>query len=450
MRQHTPWARLSAAMIVAGSLLVPTPATAAPHGHTAVNRAPLERQVLARNDGWASLGTGTTGGSAATAQHVYDVRTRAELLAAFAEAGTQPKIIRVHGDLEANVDPTNRPLTCTDYAAGTGFSLAQYLKDFDPATYGRDTEPAGPQEDARQRAAARQAAVIRWDIPSNTTIVGANPRSSITGAALRINGATNVIVRNLTLRDAADCFPSWDPTDGDEGNWNSEYDLLQVINGATHVWVDHSTFTDAPNTDETQPSYFGRPFQVHDGAVDVTNGSDLVTMSHNRFADHDKLLLIGSTDSPTRGDPGKLRVTIHHNLFVDVGQRAPRVRYGHVDLYNNHFVIRQHSTIEYVYSLGVGVESHLYAEANAFSVSRGIPTASIIHAYGGTTVATLRNTVNGHRVDLLAAYNNHVPAEEQLTPDTSWTPTLRRQVTAARAVPAQVDRSAGPNLRTGR
>lgn len=435
-----------------GTALVAGPAAAAPqpltrpHGHHA--KIPLERQVLGANDGWASLGPGTTGGSAATRQHVYDVHDRAELLAAFSAAGDQPKIVRVHGTIEANVSADGRPLSCADYAAGTGFSLEQYLEDFDPASYGRDAEPAGPQEDARQAAATRQAAVIRMDIPSNTTIVGATPRSSITGAALRVNGATNVIVRNLTLRDAADCFPAWDPTDGDEGNWNSEYDLLQVINGATHVWVDHGAFTDAPNLDTHQPSYFGRPYQVHDGAVDVTNGSDLVTLSYNRFTDHDKLLLIGSTDSPTRGDPGHLRVTIHHNLFENVGQRAPRVRYGQVDLYNNHFVIRADSSIPYEYSLGVGIESHLYAEANAFTLSRGVAASSIIRPFKGTAVTTVRNAVNGRFVDLLAAYNATAAADAQLVRDTSWTPTLRTRVTAPQAVPHQVDRQAGPRYRT--
>ncbi len=446
-RTRAAW---TAALAVTGSLLLSIPALAAPTPRHDVAPVPLERQVLPSRDGWASLGPGTTGGSTAGREHVYDVRTRAQLLAAFAEAGSQPKITRVHGDLRANVDANNRQLTCADYAAGTGYSLQQYLEDFDPATYGRDAEPAGPQEDARQAAAARQATVIRMDIPSNTTIVGADRRSTITGAALRVNGASNVIVRNLTLRDAADCFPAWDPTDGDEGNWNSEYDLLQIINGAAHVWVNHAAFTDAPNLDSTQPSYFGRPYQVHDGAVDVTNGSDLVTISDNRFTDHDKLLLIGSTDSPTRGDPGKLRVTIHHNLFADVGQRTPRVRYGQVDLYNNHYRMRQQSSVPFVYSLGVGVSSHLYAEANAFSLARGIPVASLIQVYGGTELVTVRNTVNGRRVNLLAAYNRSVPAEEELRRDTSWRPTLRRHVDPPRAVPRLVDRWAGPLFRTGR
>jgi pectate lyase len=215
------------------------------------------------------------------------------------------------------------------------------------------------------------------------------------------------------------------------------------------VWIDHSEFTDAPNFDSEQPVYFGSKYQVHDGAVDVTNGSDLVTLSFNRFADHDKLLLIGSTDSPTRGDPGKLRVTIHHNLFENVGQRAPRVRYGQVDVYNNHFKTTADSRIPYGYTLGVGVESHVYAEANAFTLPEGISAADTIGGFKGTAIATVANTVNGKVMDLLSEYNASVPAAEQLTADASWAPTLRNQVHPAQAVPALLEGTTGPIFSTG-
>ncbi|MDQ0925846.1 pectate lyase [Pseudarthrobacter sp. W1I19] len=453
MRKKMPKAPVSVAAAIAISLLAspaqsfasPAP-PADPTAQTA--RQPLERQVLAANDGWASLEAGTTGGSAAMEERIYDVSSRTELLVALA-SGAEPKIIRVHGDIAANTTPDGLPISCEDYAAGTGFSLSQYLYDFDPARYGTAKAPAGPQESARRLAATRQAATIRWDIPSNTTIVGAGPDSSITGAALRINAARNVIFRNLTVRDAADCFPSWDPTDGATGNWNSEYDLLQIINGSQHVWVDHSHFTDAPNLDTAQPSYFGRPYQVHDGAVDVTNGSDLVTMSYNRFSDHDKLLLIGSTDSTSRGDAGKLRVTIHHNVFENVGQRAPRVRFGQVDVYNNHFITSSTSAVPYGYTLGAGVESHLHAEANAFTLPAGIPLGSLIGYFKGKVITTSGNTVNGKIVDLRAAYNAAAPVEKQLEADDTWAPVLRTQVNAAQAVPALLANATGPVFTAG-
>ncbi len=453
MRKKMPYAPVSVAAAIAVSLLAapahssasPSP-QADPTAQTA--RQPLERQVLPQNDGWAASGPGTTGGSTAREDRIYDVANKGQLLAALA-TGTEPKIIRVHGDIGANASADGAPISCEDYASGTGYSLAQYLHDFDPVRYGTAKKPEGTQENARRRAASKQAAAIRWDIPSNTTIVGAGPDSSITGAALRINGAENVIFRNLTVRDAADCFPSWDPTDGATGNWNSEYDLLQIINGSKHVWVDHSHFTDAPNLDSAQPGYFGRPYQVHDGAVDVTNGSDLVTMSYNRFSEHDKLLLIGSTDSTNRGDTGKLRVTIHHNVFENVGQRAPRVRFGQVDVYNNHFKMTPGSDIPYGYTLGAGVESHLHAEANAFTLPAGIPVQSLISYFKGKVITTSGNAVNGKIVDLRAAYNEAAPADRQLSADDTWTPVLRTHVNAAQAVPALLADAVGPAFTAG-
>ena len=70
----------------------------------------------------------------------------------------------------------------------------------------------------------------------------------------------NVIVRNITFNNAFDCFPQWDPTDGSAGNWNSEFDNFS-IRGATHVWVDHNTFTDGDYPDSLLPTYYTREYQ---------------------------------------------------------------------------------------------------------------------------------------------------------------------------------------------
>jgi len=72
---------------------------------------------------------------------------------------------------------------------------------------------------------------------------------------LQIQSVDNVIVRNLSFAATQDCFPQW--TDGrDSGNWNSQYDAV-TLRGATHVWADHNTFTDAPGLDTSDPTYYG-------------------------------------------------------------------------------------------------------------------------------------------------------------------------------------------------
>jgi pectate lyase len=407
-------------------------------------RIELGRQVLPAGDGWASYGDGTTGGAAADRAHVYTVRNRAELVAALGDAtNVAPKIIKVRGTIDANVDASGVPLSCDDYAAGTGYSLPAFLAAYDPATWGR-VAPSGPLEDARRLAAANQSARVAIRVPSNTTIVGEGRNPTIDGASLRLNGekagrASNIIIRNLTLRNTVDCFPAWDPTDGELGNWNAAHDTIQVINGAEHIWIDHNTFTDLPNFDRDAPVLFGRLYQRHDGASDITNASDFVTVSWNRYTDHDKTMLIGSTNAATHDDGNHLRVTVHHNEFRDVGQRVPRLRWGKNDVYNNYYVVNRPE--EYSYSLGVGVFSHIYAEKNYFRISPDLPAAELITEFDGTQLYAAGNVVNGRPVDLLATYN--AANDPDLVLDDTWKPELRTRVDSVWAVPAIVRARAG-------
>lgn len=420
--------RLLAMTSALGVVALGVPAHATARGHS----PDIGHQTLATGDGWGSFSTGTTGGSAAAADQVHVVRTRDELAAAV--AGDTPKIVYVAGTIDANADAAGNPLSCDDYATD-GYSLDAFLAAFDPATWGK-VDPAGPQEDARLASAARQKERVEIPVGSNTTIVG-QKGARIKGGNLILRNVDNVIVRGIDFQNSHDCFPLWDPNDGEFGEWNSEYDAISLL-GATHVWVDHNTLSDGDMPDSAQPRYFGRLFQVHDGLLDITNASDLVTASWNRFTQHDKVMLIGSSDS-SKVDPGKLRVTLHHNEFSDLGQRTPRVRFGQVDVYDNHYV--ETSGADYIYSLGVGVQSAIVAENNAFTVPAGLDPATIVHYWKGTAIHTAGNEVNGAPVDLLAAYNAEF--DPDLSSDAGWTPTLRTAVQPARAVPHLVTAQAG-------
>ncbi|RDG37020.1 pectate lyase [Streptomyces corynorhini] len=397
-----------------------------------------ERAALPANDGWAAESGGTTGGRDATADHVYTVTTWAEFGAALGAAGNSPSVIRVKGTLDALSDGAGNALTCEDYEA-KGYSFAQYLADYDPAVWGYDEEVSGEQEDLRAASAKLQGAQVKVNVPANTTIVGVGKDARVLGGSLQVKDVDNVIIRNLTFEDAFDCFPQWDPTDGAYGEWNSEYDNL-VLYGSTHVWVDHNTFTDGRHPDSEQPSYFGRLYQQHDGLLDIVRGADLVTVSWNVIKDHDKTILIGNSDSLAAVDRGKLRVTLHHNQFKNVKERAPRVRFGKVDTYNNHYVVERAEN--YGYSFGIGIESRLVAEKNAFTVPRGMPLGPVLKLWKDSPVTVAGNQVNGKYVDLLAVHNAEIP-EETLRPDAGWTPVLRASVDHPRAVPGLVDGGAG-------
>ncbi|MFI7540555.1 polysaccharide lyase family 1 protein [Actinoplanes sp. NPDC049599] len=414
----------------------PTSAPAAAGPSAAALR--LARQPLPANDGWAAAGTGTTGGSAADAAHVFVARNRAELVAALSGEAA-PRIVFVDGRFSMGVDADNQPLSCADYA-DPAYDLDAFLQAYDPAVWGRAAKPTGPLEEARVRSAKRQGDQIKINVPSDTTIVGINGARIAHGSMILAN-VHNVIVRNIEFTDAADCFPAWDPTDGAAGNWNSLYDLVSLT-GATNVWLDHNTFSDGNNHDADQPLRLGRPYQVHDGASDIIRGSDLVTVSYNNYYDHDKTMLIGSTDTPGV-DVGKLRVTVHHNRFNNVIQRAPRVRFGQVDVYDNFYTATDES---YGYSLGVGFESSIYAENNYFLRSADLGDGDLIKYWKGTRITATGTLVQvGSRapypVDLVAAYN--AAYDPDFSPDAGWVPTLRTRVDPAVLVPVIVKAAAG-------
>lgn len=393
----------------------------------------LGRETLAVGDGWGSEGTGTTGGSAADSSHVYTVTTWAEFVA-LKTGGNAPKIIKVKGMIDAVSEG------CEAFVAG-GYDLQQYLKDYDPAVWGNDEVASGPQEDARVASAVNQDSEIKANIPSNTTIVGVGKNSGILGGSLQIKGVSNVIMRNLTIEAPLDCFPKWDPTDDNRtGNWNSEYDAV-VVYGTDHVWIDHNTFTDGRYPDSERPVYFGKVFQQHDGLTDIVRGANHVTVSWNRFQDHDKNMLIGNSDSTATTDAGKLKVTMHHNRFDGILQRSPRVRFGQVDVYNNHYVVTENQKSDY-YIFGVGISSQLYASDNAISLPAGAAVGKVLKKWNEAPLTAENNYVNGRRTDLIAVHNAEIP-EETLQSGAGWKPTLRTKVDSPRAVPGIVNSRAG-------
>jgi pectate lyase len=138
-------------------------------------------------------------------------------------------------------------------------------------------------------------------VAANKTIIGVGSNAAITGGGLNVASVSNVIIRNINFRDWAD--------DG----VNVQY--------STRVWIDHNTFSNG-----------------YDGALDIKRASDYVTVSWNRFFDHDKTMLLGHSDDNASEDRGHLRVSYHHNYFDGTNQRHPRVRFGNpVHVYNNYY-----------------------------------------------------------------------------------------------------------------
>jgi pectate lyase len=140
-------------------------------------------------------------------------------------------------------------------------------------------------------------------VKPNKTILGQGADAALVGGGLHLRNSSQVIVRNLSLRDSPD-------------------DAIN-IEGSHHVWIDHCDLS-----------------RCRDGLLDVKAASDFVTVSWNRFHDHEKTCLLGHSDNPAvlAKDKGHLRVTYHHNFFDGSKTRHPRVRIAEtVHVFNNYY-----------------------------------------------------------------------------------------------------------------
>lgn len=420
-----------------------TDSIAAPK-ETANAKRDIGRDPLPPNNGWAAFGPGTTGGSDAPDDHVYVVTNKQELIAALGTAADPtPRIIYVSGTVDLNVDSSNVPCTAQCYAV-EGYNFEEYLATYDPDVWGTTQVPSGPLEDARKASEDNQKNATILNIRSNTTLVGFSG-ARIQGGGFVLNGVQNVIIRNIDFEAPVDYFPQWDPTDGSAGNWNSQFDALGISNSTQHVWIDHNTLSDGRFPDSASPDYYGRKYQQHDGLLDITNSSNYVTASFNIFKDHDKVSIIGSSDSRVQ-DRGTLKTTIHHNWYRNLKQRLPRVRYGQVDVYNNYYDLR--TTLEYSndYAWGVGTESGIYAQYNYFDLNDFNQAARIIRKFNGTDIFTDSEMVNGLFMGILAAYNNANPTNT-LGANVGWVPQLRVLVqTSPDQAKALVEANAGAGV----
>jgi pectate lyase len=330
-------------------------------------------------DGWAGIeGADLVGPVDASAQ--FDVRTRADLDAAL-RAGDRPKRLRIHGRIDLAEGRGMKDF------ADAAFDFEAYRREYSPQAWGRRAL-AGPLEEARKRSAARQAAAVSVRVPPRTEIVGATPNAGFADGMLLVERTEGVVLANLRFHGVRDHFPAWDPLDGAEGEWNSNYDALSLVH-ARRVWVDHCDFESAHPPRER---VFGRIFETNDGLLDITRASDLVTVSWCRFARHDKTMLIGGSDRH-EDDEGFLRVTLHHNLWEDCAERTPRVRFGRVHVVNNLFVAPD--AARFGYSIGLGKRCRIVSEENAWELAPGIDDARLLRAFGGMQFSDRGSIRNG-------------------------------------------------------
>jgi pectate lyase len=399
--------------------------------------ADWSRETLGSGDGWASAHGSTQGGADAALEHVYTVRNRAELVAALVP-GVHPRVVRVMGRIDLSTDDSGRALGFADYR-DAAYDAQAFLAAFDPATWGK-IPPSGPQEEVRLRSARRQAEQIVVRVPSRTTLVGIGRDASIVNGNLLVERVDNVIIRNIHFSDAYDYFPAWDPKDNASGEWNSAYDAI-TLRSATHVWIDHCTFDDGARPDDQEPNLFGRRVQHHDGLLDIIRQSNWVTVSWNHFRNHDKTILIGNGDGVTQ-DAEALKVTLHHNWFERTKERTPRVRFGKVHVYNNLFEVAQDGAYPYGYSLGIGHQSAIVSERNAWVTPATVRPGQLVRVFKGSRFSDSGSIHNGSALDLADVLRTAHPGGDWAG-GAGWTPGLFLAQDSAAEVPTRVRAGAG-------
>jgi pectate lyase len=114
------------------------------------------------------------------------------------------------------------------------------------------------------------------------------------------------------------------------------------IFGGSHVWVDHCSLSNC-----------------NDGLIDAIHGSTAITISNNYMTHHDKVMLLGHSDTYTQDK--NMQVTIAFNHFGEgLVQRMPRCRHGYFHVVNNDYTHWE------MYAIGGSANPTINSQGNRF------------------------------------------------------------------------------------
>ena len=251
------------------------------------------------------------------------------------------------------------------------------------------------------------------DVESDKTIVGDNPKmgDGLVGTGLIVKDKHNVIFRNLTITKAIQ------PADA------------ITVQHSTNVWIDHCDLSSVETDKDT-----------YDGLIDITHASDNVTVSWNRFHDHYKTTLVGHSENNAAEDTGHLTVTYHHNLFVHTQEGTPRARFGHIHVFNNHFVNVN------IVGVASATSATTVVEGNVFDQVK-IPIAThfedavdgVVSGGGPISGGVGSDPKNNNLFNPIDSVNANVLT----TPFTTWMPPYAYDLSSETDVPIVVETCAG-------
>ncbi|MCL2442128.1 MAG: Ig-like domain-containing protein [Treponema sp.] len=273
---------------------------------------------------------------------------------------------------------------------------------------------------------------ISFNIGSNTTIIGINNARLMFGGLVIRNGKNNIIIRNITFWDAHGSTDNDTNRPGYEDS-KASATALQIENnpGGHSIWVDHCKFTDGTCSD------LSRNYN-HDGAFDIKHGR-YITVSWTEFTNHDKVMLVGSSDGAAYLNPTDRQITLHHNYFHGVTQRMPRTRGTQMHIYNCYYKNIGNDDNGGSY-MGPGVNAQFIVENNYFEpkVKSGSKTIEWMDSIANRAIVYY----NGNNIA-----NNNTSWWGRVSPSVKpWIPGYIYSLKNNSELPTLIPERAGPTL----
>lgn len=307
--------------------------------------------------GFASVDAKENFGGLAKGESCTVVKTRDELISAVEKGG----IIYIEGmiDMSDGMLPSTGGGSTKklDEFVASKTSYADYAewKKKETAVSASENKQFSLRNDYKNK--------IQLNLKSDTTLIGLDSNSGIKGVAISISNVENIAIRNLTLQDAYDPFPSHEANDG----WNSLHDLIGIQGSSKNIWIDHCTLED---TMKLSNAANGEKWQTYDGLCDMKASCKNITISNCIFRNHDKTMLIGSSDSD--GSNETRHITICGNYFQNCGQRLPMVRNAKTHIFNNYYANVSGGFYSTSYCIGNRAGALIVAENNYFNAGSSV------------------------------------------------------------------------------
>ncbi|KAL8141992.1 hypothetical protein V2J09_015024 [Rumex salicifolius] len=163
------------------------------------------------------------------------------------------------------------------------------------------------------------------------------------GPCITVQFVTNIIIHGVHIHDCKQGGNAMVRSSPHHYGWRTVSDGDGVsLFGASHVWVDHCSLSNCK-----------------DGLVDAIYGSTAITISNNYMTQHDKVMLLGHSDSFTQDK--NMQVTIAFNHFGEgLVQRMPRCRHGYFHVVNNDYTHWE------MYAIGGSANPTINSQGNRF------------------------------------------------------------------------------------